>query len=1229
MKSYAFGNWLTAVFVLSWGMFCTHRCPLHAQSPDTVRVKLNSPTLVQSSITLFQNALYRWTVQGRGSIGQVSMANTVVDARYFVSNFSLPSVQRPVLPLDANGSAAVQYCAAFQSTPAASPCNIYLATNALKSSPTSPATLDPTFRLTNAVQMKKYAFVSDENTFNSASTYTAAVRGANVPAQFVFVEGLGFGNNTSYSDNDDTSLVVRIERRSPELVLRANAGFALVSNLPGRILNDNNPKTVLRDTTLDFGAFLVGSPVQTRRLVVRNRGVETLAITGVEVMDPDGLQAQGVFGIRFGDGAGQMVNRVLNQTADSLELTFQFQPREAGQKTLELRIYTNDSTQERAPDGRRYFRLRLVGAGALGTLRSAPDLLEFGDVRVGSQLTRSYMLSRAVANEVFRIDSVRPPSLPFSIPAFDFLTVTPLSFDIGSPDYSGSVQFTPDRIGEYRDSIVLRGQNLVEYKIFFRARAIKADAVITNAQTSADADTVRFGDFVTGMSSVATVSIENTGNLALEVVANASTSDFVVLSPSLAIPDSTGVRRTIVVRFDATPFQSIGNKVATLTVIAREAANTSTVAAQRRFVLLANRLPNIIQTVRRSISFDSVYVGASGTDTTLVRNSSGNNRRGFTASILTQNLQPAPVSASAFTTDTLRVRQFNVATTSALKFTFTPRVRGVDTARFRLQSVIDSTGGIEETSVSLRGVGVQQQLGVQRVVLDSIFPNNTIIGLRDTLLRGSRAFVADIGCARLGTAKTVRVVFRNNGNIPFVAWNQFSRLEPQTPAGQQPVFAVTRLFPQNLAVQPNAEEQSLTIRFTPTLLGIQQIEHTIQSDIRRANRVQGAPDSTEQIIVILRGTGVVPEVRVPVSLSFDDVALGSSCFSRSRQLLTILNPSDAACGLFTRVLTATISSANPSAGTPFRIIGSPTPLSIPASTSASIELEYLPTTLGDSRAEIVLTTDAPAPNNVLRVPILGRAVAQASVRLSIPNTLRARPGTRIAVPVVVQASTTGNQSANAQALQTVNAATFQLSFDASLLYYAGIAETLGTAAEGASLTTEASVSAGRGTLRVNLKALPGDRFRARETLVTLLFDTYLGRKTSTEISISSARLSDDFCTEKVRIQSIQNGAFLLDSVCGLQAKTLSISTTTFALLEPSPNPVKDDGSITFHVAYQTPLTITLLDAYGTLRAVIADGVYPSGVYEARLPVAELPSGVYFCTMQAGRFSETRKIIIMR
>lgn len=57
--------------------------------------------------------------------------------------------------------------------------------------------------------------------------------------------------------------------------------------------------------------------------------------------------------------------------------------------------------------------------------------------------------------------------------------------------------------------------------------------------------------------------------------------------------------------------------------------------------------------------------------------------------------------------------------------------------------------------------------------------------------------------------------------------------------------------------------------------------------------------------------------------------------------------------------------------------------------------------------------------------------------------------------------------------------------------------------------------------------------------------------------------------------------------------------------------------------------LKIYDILGNEVAILADEEKPSGTYEVHFDVARLPSGLYFYTLTAGSFIETKKMILLK
>lgn len=87
--------------------------------------------------------------------------------------------------------------------------------------------------------------------------------------------------------------------------------------------------------------------------------------------------------------------------------------------------------------------------------------------------------------------------------------------------------------------------------------------------------------------------------------------------------------------------------------------------------------------------------------------------------------------------------------------------------------------------------------------------------------------------------------------------------------------------------------------------------------------------------------------------------------------------------------------------------------------------------------------------------------------------------------------------------------------------------------------------------------------------------------------------------------------------------------TVFDLGTVQPNPLQENGTLHFAVPSPSHVTIRLYDVAGRIVRTLLDGQAEPGFHEVHLSSLGLPSGVYFCRMQAEGFAKTRRLVLMR
>ncbi|MFH1010282.1 MAG: T9SS type A sorting domain-containing protein [bacterium] len=93
--------------------------------------------------------------------------------------------------------------------------------------------------------------------------------------------------------------------------------------------------------------------------------------------------------------------------------------------------------------------------------------------------------------------------------------------------------------------------------------------------------------------------------------------------------------------------------------------------------------------------------------------------------------------------------------------------------------------------------------------------------------------------------------------------------------------------------------------------------------------------------------------------------------------------------------------------------------------------------------------------------------------------------------------------------------------------------------------------------------------------------------------------------------------------------TAATIPTEFALHALYPNPFNPTTTIRYDVKETGLVSLKVFDLLGREVASLVHGTIPAGSYSIEWNAGDLPSGVYLCRMEAERFVETRKVILLK
>jgi hypothetical protein len=1246
-------------FVIGTLVFLPSLTGVRAQPRETLIIPLNRPQPVVSQAILWHNAFYRWTVLGRANIGTIGLPISAtgaiglvdVDARYVLTSLVLPDLNAPIkLPLDDNGLAGLRYCTVSSAvTQAMMPpttvtstrgtCNIFFATNALLTSSDrrlSAQFPSPSDAGVTAASYKPFRFLPDADTLNTREArYTATVQGADIPAQFLFIERLGESDNIAYSDNIDnvtrtpSTFILTLERFSPELLVIDRRTTA-ARTFTDRILNDVQPASAppapRRNDTLDCGNAFVGGAVVFTRLL-RNRGIAPLSISSITV------PTNAAFSVALSANTAN-----LQRDMDSLRMDIRFSPRSKSDFLDSIVITTNDPTLQANGTGvTTTYTIYLRGTGVDGVLRpiglpsvvSGTEILltALSPVPIGGSSTVDVGVENGSASPLIIEEIVFPDgSSPFSARTS---TMLPLMLAPRASLVSFlTCVFQPRTFGDFVDEIIVRGRNFPDLRLILRGQVRQASVDIRYVASSGLRDTINFGAVTGANFRQDSIIIRNTGNVALYVEVLRLASPNPAFQPTdvnefLATPFSFNLRdnqpRLLSLIFQAQSFAGMarpGLREAALSISVREGTPDGPLVTTQRYVLrgrvgsvLSAGPPAVDDVNGQTVPFDSVYIGQNRIMTVPVRNVSQRSITLIDADA--QIITPTTQTVFNIIDGGLRQRTYATGDSDAVSLRFTPNRLGTESALYQARYRNEDTT-IQSLPLSLRGVGVSQSL---RLV--SAFNNLTSSPAR---ISGD---TVDIGDVLLGLEAPLVITLRNEGNVPLNPSNQvpFILIPATAPDG---IFRITSQFNfqggrQKPAIAPNADESSLALSFKPVAEADYLLRYTILNDTR--SRIPTAPDSSKTFFI--RGRGVQPDMDVaPRTLNFDSIPV-TSCVNSIERTFTITNTGTSTLNCDALTLTPRMAGQTnllfsfPS--------GQPTTFAVPPRASRTVRVAFTPpTSLGvpvqSFSDTVTITSNAPPPRNVQRVVLAASAVAAPAASVAVGN-FRAQPGVRIAVPVELGFAASRNP------LTQVNTAELSLAYNPTLLRYAGV-ETINTAAAGAQVRAMSSAATG---VTMSITGMT-ETSPSQRRLVTVLFDTFIGTQAQTELALAGVKLGTAACPEVLTITRLGNGSFTPDSVCNLVQKSLPATNGNLFTLKSLNNATLGTASeLGFTTAFETHVTLTLYSSRGDLVATLVDRVLPAGEYTVPLPLDRLgaSTGLYFCRMQADIFHDVQKIVIVK
>jgi hypothetical protein len=85
----------------------------------------------------------------------------------------------------------------------------------------------------------------------------------------------------------------------------------------------------------------------------------------------------------------------------------------------------------------------------------------------------------------------------------------------------------------------------------------------------------------------------------------------------------------------------------------------------------------------------------------------------------------------------------------------------------------------------------------------------------------------------------------------------------------------------------------------------------------------------------------------------------------------------------------------------------------------------------------------------------------------------------------------------------------------------------------------------------------------------------------------------------------------------------------YSLSQNYPNPFNPVTNIHFTIPKEGNVSFKVYNSLGEQVAVYADGILKAGIYNAEIEAHNWASGIYFYTLKAGDFVQTKKMILVK
>lgn len=124
-------------------------------------------------------------------------------------------------------------------------------------------------------------------------------------------------------------------------------------------------------------------------------------------------------------------------------------------------------------------------------------------------------------------------------------------------------------------------------------------------------------------------------------------------------------------------------------------------------------------------------------------------------------------------------------------------------------------------------------------------------------------------------------------------------------------------------------------------------------------------------------------------------------------------------------------------------------------------------------------------------------------------------------------------------------------------------------------------------------------------------------------------LGDPFPTNYTLRGCVLNGILYGDTTLTVIQQSGSIFPTGFFLRQNYPNPFNPVANLEFGILNLGFVSLKVFDVLGKEVKTLVNEIKPAGYYTAQFDGSDLPGGIYFYKLEAGEYSETKRMILLK